>query len=70
MTLVTQGSIGFPDQNPVDTNPTYKHCLYVSMGAQKPVKSWDFIWTFSRTEKFLKRNTGPGKSQKSALIRQ
>ena len=29
MKLVTQGSIGFPDQNPVDTNPTYKHCLSV-----------------------------------------
>lgn len=27
MTLVTQGSIGFPDQDPVDTNLTYKHCL-------------------------------------------
>lgn len=31
MTLVTQGSIGFPDQDPVDTNLTYKHCLSVEV---------------------------------------
>ena len=40
----------------------------VHMGPEKPGKSWNFIMAFSRTGKFWKKATGPGKFWKSVKL--